>query len=231
MTGLDASGDMSARRALLLDFDGTIVDTLPVLEAAYAGFLAEIGAAHKAPTFAQANGANLFQLITGLCREHVPDQDAAAIWQRYWHAIEAAVLDTSPMDGASEIIDWAKLQGWRVGIGSASRTDLIAAWLARHALRDRIDCIIGADLCDRGKPDPAIYNLLVERLAVAPANCIVIEDSESGVTSANRAGLTVIRLTGLHPPVDSQVAASHDAATLRAALAYLQQRFASPRQS
>lgn len=234
MTGTAAGpgtgNDMSARRALLLDFDGTIADTLPVLQETYASFLRSIGATATAPTFAQVNGANLFQLITDLSRRYAPDQDAAQLWRRYWRTIETTVPTAAALEGTHEIIAWAKRQGWRVGIGSASRSNLIADWLTRHALDAQIDCIIGADLCERGKPDPAIYQMLVEHLGVAPQNCIVIEDSESGVTSARRAGLAVIRLTGTHPPVDSPVSADYDAAHLSAALAYLQQRFASSRQ-
>jgi HAD superfamily hydrolase (TIGR01509 family) len=231
MSGPDRSRGGPARRALLLDFDGTIADTLPVLRDTYADFLRRIDATQQAPTFAQANGANLFQLITELCRQHVPDQDAAALWQQYWHSIETAVLQAAPMDGTHEIVAWARSRGWLIGIGSASRTGLIADWLERHALRTQIDCIIGADLCDRGKPDPVIYHMLVDQLAVAPRDCVVIEDSDSGVTSANRAGLAVIRLTGTHPLADSQATASYDAVDLSAALGYLQQRFSSPRQA
>lgn len=230
MTPPDISSDVSARRALLLDFDGTMADTLPLLQETYANFLRRIGATHKAPTFAQANGANLFQLITDLSRQYAPDQDAAALWQHYWQMIETAVPQAVALDGTHDIIAWAKRQGWRVGIGSASRSGLIADWLKRQDLHTRIDCIVGADLCDRGKPDPAIYRLLVNKLAVPAQNCIVIEDSDAGVTSARRAGLAVIRLTGTPAPADSPVVADHDVAHLPAALAYLQQRFASPRQ-
>ena len=134
-----------------------------------------------------------------------------------------------PAAGAHQIVTWARRQGWRVGIGSASRTQVISAWLERHDLAPQIDCIVGADQCDRGKPDPAIYRLLVEKLVVDSAGCIVIEDSDAGVASASAAGLEVIRLT-VGPAKDDTLAAHH-AASLDAALLYLQTRFEPMRKS
>jgi HAD superfamily hydrolase (TIGR01509 family) len=231
MTGSAVNGDAPVRRGLLLDFDGTIADTLPVLQQTYDDFLRDINATHKAPTFAEANGANLLHLITDLSRQYAPDRNATETWRHYWQTVETAVLKAPPLQGTREIVAWAKQLGWTIGIASASRTDLIAAWLARHALQLQIDGVVGADLCERGKPDPAIYRLLIETLAIAPQDCIVIEDSESGVLSASRAGLEVIRLTGAHPSANSQAMVSHDAVDLAAALIYLQQRFAPSRQA
>ena len=209
------------RRALLLDFDGTLADTLPGLRSVYESFLQHIGAAQSAPHFEQVNGANLLHLVQDLCRQHVPARDAVAEWRAYWACVEAAVRDAAPADGARQLIAWARQQGWAVGIGSASRSDLIAAWLAHHALAGQIDSIVGADQCERGKPDPAIYQLLAANLRVDKNNCVIIEDSDSGVASAVAAGIYVIQLTAGRPANG----AIYRAQSLTAALDYLQQRF------
>jgi HAD superfamily hydrolase (TIGR01509 family) len=209
------------RRALLLDFDGTLADTLPGLRSVYEDFLRRIGATPTAPRFEQVNGANLLHLIHDLCRQHAPDRDAAVEWRDYWGRVEATVREATPAAGAYQLIDWARRQGWAVGIGSASRSDLIAAWLAHNSLSLQIDGVIGADQCERSKPDPEIYRMLVGHLGVAKDNCIVIEDSDSGVASAISAGIDVIQLTA-GEPADG---ATHRAATLASALDYLQQRF------
>jgi beta-phosphoglucomutase len=216
------------RQALLLDFDGTLADTLPGLRRVYEDFLNELGATGQAPTFAEANGANLAELIQGLYRRHAPDADLASGWSRYWREVEAAVLASPPADGAHRLVDWARQQDWRVGIASASRTGLIAAWTKQHGLAAGIDCVVGADLCDKGKPDPAIYRLLMATMKVAPRDCIAIEDSDAGVSSAHAAGIDVIRLVqhGAGNPSD---AACHRAMSLPAALNYLQQRFTTAR--
>lgn len=225
MTGPSVSAENHGRRALLLDFDGTLANTLPGLRGVYADFLRGLDAVGMAPSFEQANGANLFQLIKGICQEYAPDRDADQEWQSYWNSVETAVLKSLPAAGAHQIVTWAREQGWLIGIGSASRTGLMSSWLVRNELAPYVDCIIGADLCERGKPDAAIYRLLVATLCVDTQDCIVIEDSPSGVESASRAGLDVIRLTAASDSSGSQFATCHQAADLLAALEYLQRRF------
>ncbi|WP_374385327.1 HAD family hydrolase [Dongia sp.] len=213
------------RRALLLDFDGTLADTLPGLRRTYADFLAEIAAEDKAPTFEQANGANLFELIRSLAEKFAPHRDAEKEWQTYWTRVEEAVGLSLPSPGARELIGWARDRDWLIGIGSASRTPVIQAWLARHDLTAAIDCVVGADQCRASKPDPEIYNRLVESLNADRQNCIVVEDSRSGIESATRAGLDVIWLTESRAPDILPPKIACFARDLDAALRYIRQRF------
>jgi beta-phosphoglucomutase len=51
----------------------------------------------------------------------------------------------------------------------------------------------------RPKPFPDIYRLAAELLETAPADCIVFEDSESGVQAAHAAGMRVAGIGSAHP--------------------------------
>lgn len=223
MPALDVRPASDTQRALLLDFDGTLADTLPGLRRVYANFLSDVGADDRAPHFDNANGADLSVLISDLCRQFAPQRNAEDVWSDYWAAVERVILAAEPASGAPPLMSWARRQGWRLGIATAGRTGLIAAWLDKHQLSHFIDCVIGADLCERGKPDPMPYRLLMERLDILPKNGIAIEDSVSGIASARSAGAEVIRL--LHDkaaPVDGTAC---EVATLGGALQYLANRF------
>lgn len=215
----------SGRHALLLDFDGTLADTLPGLRRTYADFLAEIDAAGKAPSFEEVNGANLFDLIRSLTKRFAPHRDAEREWLTYWARVEDAVALSQPSAGARELINWARDRNWLVGIGSASRTPIIRTWLDRHALAGSVDSVVGADLCHASKPDPEIYNRLVDSLQADRRNCIVVEDSRSGIESATRAGLDVIWLTESRAPDILPPKIAYFARDLDAALDYVRQRF------
>lgn len=51
------------------------------------------------------------------------------------------------------------------------------------------EIILAGDVVTKKKPDPEIYMLATERLAVDPANCVVIEDSRNGLLAAKGAGM------------------------------------------
>ena len=51
---------------------------------------------------------------------------------------------------------------------------------------------VSADDVQRGKPDPEVFLRAAERLGIAPAHCIVVEDAPAGVEAALRANMRVI---------------------------------------
>jgi beta-phosphoglucomutase-like phosphatase (HAD superfamily) len=71
-------------------------------------------------------------------------------------------------------------------------------------LEGAFDTVATRDDVERGKPDPEIYRLVLDRLGEAPADSLVIEDSPTGVRAAMRAGAEVIAVAtpftreGLH---------------------------------
>ena len=62
-------------------------------------------------------------------------------------------------------------------------------------LGNAFDFVASRDDVERGKPDPEIYNLVAAELAVPVGECLVIEDSPSGVKAALAAGMRVIAVT------------------------------------
>ena len=61
-------------------------------------------------------------------------------------------------------------------------------------------------LIAEAKPAPDVYLLAAERLGVAPSQCLVLEDSPTGVRAALAAGMTVVQVPDLLAP-DAQVRA------------------------
>ena len=63
------------------------------------------------------------------------------------------------------------------------------------SLREAFDFVATRDDVERGKPDPEIYLLVASELSVDPADCLVIEDSPSGVKAALSAGMHVVAVS------------------------------------
>ena len=62
-------------------------------------------------------------------------------------------------------------------------------------LSEAFDFVASRDDVEHGKPDPEIYQLVARELAVSPAECLVIEDSPSGIKAALAAGMWCIAVT------------------------------------
>ena len=90
------------------------------------------------------------------------------------------------------MITEAQDAGWTLGVASTSAEPSVRAILEYAVGKeraDRFDLVLAGDVVARKKPDPAIYLLALERLAVSPAEVLVVEDSRNGLLAAVGAGL------------------------------------------
>jgi len=95
--------------------------------------------------------------------------------------------------GAVELIRGLRqLDDVRIGLASNSPRFLVDTALASAGMADAFDAIVTADDVRHPKPAPDLYLLACDRLGVAPADALALEDSSSGVAAAKAAGLTCI---------------------------------------
>ena len=88
-----------------------------------------------------------------------------------------------------------KAQGLKIGVATNSPYRIIPSALQKVGVYELIDVISSAEFEEKGKPDPAVYLSTAQKLAVAPSECIVVEDSHSGMIAAKSAGMTVVAFT------------------------------------
>jgi beta-phosphoglucomutase-like phosphatase (HAD superfamily) len=79
--------------------------------------------------------------------------------------------------------------GLKVGLASSSSCAWVTGHLERLGLLSFFDCICARDNVRLTKPDPALFELAVQRLGVEPCQAVAIEDSPNGILAAKRAGL------------------------------------------
>ncbi|MFJ1210840.1 HAD family hydrolase [Burkholderia pyrrocinia] len=109
-------------------------------------------------------------------------------------AVEAAAVNAPMVDGIDAALDAIRLT---TACASNSYRAYVEAALARTGLArffgDRLFC---ADSVARPKPAPDVYLAAARTLGVAPAQCLVVEDSVTGITAAAAAGMTVLGFVG-----------------------------------
>jgi len=97
------------------------------------------------------------------------------------------------LDGFLAVIKELKDQKIPTALASSSLIEWIDIVLERFQLKPFFDEVVSAeDISAPGKPAPDIYLHTAKKLQVPPEQCVVIEDSKHGVTSANAANMTVI---------------------------------------
>ncbi|MCW2793477.1 MAG: hypothetical protein JWO76_2575 [Nocardioides sp.] len=183
--------------ALLLDLDGTLVDSEPIHRAAYRAFFTERGwAAPDLALFTGRRAEDVFAVEPGPWEGHDAEALAAEV-MGFVHAGD----DPDPIHGALALVETAG----RYGVRLAVVTSAGPAWVDR-AVGEALDVlhlvevvVTAQDVVD-GKPDPAGYELACTRLGVSPAQTWAVEDSPAGVRAAVAAGVgDVIGIDTTHP--------------------------------
>lgn len=186
--------DLPGVRALLLDFDGTMLETESSSYGSWRELLADHGYELTPETWSAAVGTIGGVDPLALLEEHLGttvDRDAleARANRRHFEMLEQELL----RPGIEELIDEAHDRGLRVAIVTSASQRWVRGHLSRLGLYDDLEYVIAADGDPhRAKPDPLLYCEAAERLGVEPAEAVAIEDSPNGVTAAKRAGMQVV---------------------------------------
>ena len=117
----------------------------------------------------------------------------------------------SAMPGAIELV-CSVAKKLPVGLATGSRrSDVDAAFevLEGGRLKGVFQSIVTSDDVPNPKPDPATYARAVDGLGVPPQNCLAIDDSPNGVSSAKKAGMKVLGITAIHDTSSLQEADIH----------------------
>ncbi|MDO5533921.1 MAG: HAD family phosphatase [Propionibacteriaceae bacterium] len=183
--------------ALLWDFDGTLVDSEKSWHAAEARLMAEWGGGVMTPEQHHSlvgnslrDSALAIMEWTGRTEED-PDHWAGVLNDYALADMVTVGVDYRP--GARELLDAARAHGVRCALVSASWTSVLTH-VVDTMPAGSFEIIIGGDAVTHGKPDPEPYLLATQRLGLAIRDCLALEDSLPGTTSAHRAGLATLAI-------------------------------------
>jgi HAD superfamily hydrolase (TIGR01509 family) len=191
MTSFDTG--QQAVRAVFTDLDGTLVSTKRANYGAYRDALASVGVDFSWQTFLSTWGADsrdfLPLVAPELSRAQI-DGVRAEKARRYPGYLRATELN-EPL--VRLLRTWAS--SVPVALVTTAKRAGVDAVIAHHGLEQLFSFIVCGDDIERSKPEPEAYSLAVEAVGLHPAQCITFEDSDVGIESAERAGVSVIRVT------------------------------------
>jgi HAD superfamily hydrolase (TIGR01509 family) len=182
-----------AFRAYLFDCDGTIADSMPLHYNAWKAVLAEWKCDYPEDVFYSWGGKPVRNIIADLNKIHGLKMPVEEIATRK----EGLYLAQIPqLKAIPEVLEHIEAEHGRIpfAVVSGSTRDSVVGSLNVLGLLDKFDTIVSADDYKHGKPAPDCYLLAAERLGVAPADCLVFEDTEMGIESATAAGMASVKI-------------------------------------
>jgi len=180
------------RRALLIDFDGTLVDSLPALAVAYASFLEAHGCAPSGEEFEALNGPALPEIVATLKAAHGLAPPLEALLRDYRARVAIAYEEAvSPRDGAHDLLREAHALGVDVHVVSAAPAPWVRRALERAGLGP-VAAVHDTTGLVASKPHPAVYRRALAHAGCEASAALAAEDAPNGLAAAQRAGLRVI---------------------------------------
>lgn len=177
--------------AMIFDMDGLLINSEPVWREVEIDLFEELGISLTDEQAAETMGRRADEVV-GYWYERYPWEapDPAEVSEELINRMvgEVAVRDIA-LPGVREAFDTAEAAGLPTAIASSSPARLIRAAIGPLGIEHRLQVIQSAEHEPLGKPHPGVYLKTAERLGIAPARCLALEDSVNGVRAAKAAGM------------------------------------------
>ena len=190
--------------AVLLDMDGTLLDTEKIYFDSLVAALHAHGYTDDAVALCQAMvglpGPACEAMLLDRYGERFPLAEISRAFLVNRDKFMEAGLPLKP--GTLELLDGLAAADCPMAIVTSSSRRSAERHLSLAGIRSRFDTILTLDDVTRGKPSPDLYLLAGTRLGYAPQACVAVEDSNHGVTASHAAGAITIMVPDMAPPTD-----------------------------
>lgn len=202
MTLCSCNGD-SKVLAVILDLDGTLLNTEKATKDILKEFLARYGKAVDRDKEDKRLGVMYMESVTSIVKDYdlplTPQQFSTEIMPLYHHKWPLA----KPLPGANRLIKHLHKHGVPFALASNSVTRNIEKKISHQdGWKQSFSTVLGSDQVKFGKPSPDIFLEATKRMGIDAACCLVIEDSLVGVMAAKAAGMKVVAVPSLQAQYD-----------------------------
>jgi HAD superfamily hydrolase (TIGR01509 family) len=183
----------------IFDLDGTLIDLEDLNFSAYAKALKErieldLSMEDYQKFFAGTKTAEAFDNYLKSQNTESSVDDLIAYFRSIKESflLNEIKLHSKEIDGAIKFLKVAKDQGKRLCLATSTIKKFTDIILNEYDIADLFEIVITAEDVEKGKPDPEIYQLALEKMQVTATDAVVFEDSSSGILAAKAASIKVV---------------------------------------
>jgi len=175
----------------IFDMDGVIIDSEPFWRQAQIAILAKYEVAISIEDCIKYTmGKRIDDVALTWCQLHALKIDPKILEQEIINAVATLITDKgNAKAGLYELLDFLKEHKFQIAVATSSSLPIINAVFKRLSIEDYFEVVCSADDEMYGKPHPAVYLKAANKLNVSPNNCMVLEDSVTGLIAAKAAAM------------------------------------------
>lgn len=183
-------------KAYIFDLDGVIVDTAKFHFLAWRKLANSIDIDFSEEQNEQLKGVSRIRSLEKILKwgnKSLPEDEFMELMSRKnedYLSHVAQMTDEDILPDVNKVLDFLISKDCKIALGSASKNARMI--LRKVGLINKFDVIVDGTNVTKAKPDPEVFLKAAEALNVAPKDCVVFEDSVSGVQAANFGKMTSI---------------------------------------
>jgi HAD superfamily hydrolase (TIGR01509 family) len=182
-------------RAVILDVDGTLVDSNGAHARAWVDAFAEHGIAVSFERVLRSigmGGDKLMPEVAGITEDsplgaRISTRRGEIFRQTYFPAVR-------PFPRVRELLQRFKDDGFRLAVASSAKEEELDPLLERAAVRDLVQAKTSSDDAENSKPEPDIVSAALKEAKVGPRSAVMLGDTPYDVEAARRAGVRIVAL-------------------------------------
>jgi beta-phosphoglucomutase len=186
--------------AVIFDMDGVICHTNPYHSMAFREFFSTRELAPTDEEFAQHMfGKSNKYILTHFLKRPIEGEEFLALEEEkegLFRKIYEPHVD--PIAGFLSFFNDLNANGVKLGVATSAPKANLELILSKVPIRDLFGSILASEDVQKHKPDPEVYLKSAENLGFSPNQCLVFEDSFSGVSAALNAGMKVVGVLTSH---------------------------------
>lgn len=191
---------MNKEIAVIFDMDGVICHTNPYHSMAFREFFSTRDLSPTDEEFAQHMfGKSNKYILTHFLKRPIEGEEFVMMEEEkegLFRKIYEPFVE--PVNGLVAFVNELKANDTKLGVATSAPRANLDLILGKVAIREQFGSILASEDVKKHKPDPEVYLTSAKNLNMLPEQCIVFEDSFSGVSAALNAGMKVVGVLTSH---------------------------------